>query len=316
MEQIGKILKGQEERDLSQAKVSEEMPAEVKIQYTTQEVLDARLTYPSEPPKPETCKFCETTLYYYGLVMLGQVVTWTAEPQRCECEKAKRYWLQYDEKAARRKKAEEETAARERIQRRIDSLLGKSGIKKRYLQRTFEDFQVTPENRAAYRTAKDYAENFHKYSEKGEGLYFEGTYGTGKTHLAVAIALHLIHQRIPCICRTFIDILGDIKNTFDSRREGAEQQMLDLYKDIPLLVIDDLGKELCTEWSMSTLYTILNDRYENMRPTIITTNYNNAELIARLTPKGFDEKTMKALMSRIKGCSRFVTMSWEDWRQN
>jgi len=72
---------------------------------------------------------------------------------------------------------------------------------------------------------------------------------------------------------------------------------------------------MCTEWTMATLYAILNARYEAMRPTIITTNYSDKDLIARLTPKGGDNTNIGAMMSRLKGCSTVVTMAWEDWRQ-
>lgn len=132
-----------------------------------------------------------------------------------------------------------------------------------------------------------YADNFAYHRARGDGLYIEGTNGTGKTHLAAAIALQLIGEGIPVICKTSSDLLMDIKKAFD-RPEVRESEVLDVYKKVELLIIDDLGKEQCSDWSMSTLYSILNDRYEDMRPTIVTTNYNAESLIGALTPKGFD----------------------------
>ena len=169
---------------------------------------------------------------------------------------------------------------------RVKKLLGQSGIKRRFMQRTFPNFrQDTPGRRKNFKIAKEYADNFSYHQARGDGLYIEGTNGTGKTHLAAAIALQLIHEGVPVICKTSSDLLLDIKKSFDG--DGArESDVLDIYKKVDLLIIDDLGKEQCSDWSMSTLYSILNDRYEDMKPTIVTTNYSESGLIAALTPGG------------------------------
>ena len=108
-------------------------------------------------------------------------------------------------------------------------------------------------------------------------------------------------------------MLMDIKKAFD-RPEVRESEVLDVYKKVELLIIDDLGKEQCSDWSMSTLYSILNDRYEDMRPTIVTTNYNAENLIGALTPKGFDNTKIMAIISRLRETSTVMTMAWEDAR--
>ena len=141
-----------------------------------------------------------------------------------------------------------------------------------------------PERRRCYDTAKTYADSFPQRAEHGEGLYIEGTYGTGKTHLAAAIALQLIGCGVPVVCKTSGDLLADIKEAFDSG-DDTEYEILKAYKTVDLLIVDDLGKEQCTEWSVSTLYSILNDRYEDMKPTIITTNYNADELVRAPYPE-------------------------------
>ncbi len=266
------------------------------------------------PPEPEKCKFCGQTLYYEGLVINGSVLIWMTQPERCRCKKAVEYWKKYDKEQEEKKAAEEKAKKQAEMNARIQRLIGKSGIKKRFMNRTFDNFIVNETNREAFEIAKRYADEFPKFAAEGKGLYFEGTFGTGKTHLAVAIALQLMNCNIPVICKTSIDLLNDIKRTFDSDYGSSEHQVLQVYKDVDLLIIDDLGKEMATEWSLATLYDILNDRYETMRPTIITTNYNDEALVARLTPRGFDNTNMGALMSRLKGTSAVVTMAWEDYR--
>lgn len=224
------------------------------------------------------------------------------------------YWQEQDRQEAERKAAEEEAKRRRAMRNRVEKLLGQSGIKKRFRQRTFPNFRTdTPGRKKNYGIAKEYADNFAYHQARGDGLYIEGTNGTGKTHLAAAIALQLIGEGIPVICKTSSDLLLDIKKSFDG--EGTrESDVLDIYKRVDLLIIDDLGKEQCSDWSMSTLYSILNDRYEDMKPTIVTTNYNADALVTALTPKGFDNTKIVAIISRLREVSTVMTMAWEDIR--
>lgn len=266
-----------------------------------------------EPPKDGICAYCGKLVEAQGIVFGGEVFVWRAD-MRCGCEKAKRYWSEYDkaqEAAEAERKAQER---RDEVKRRTERILGSSGIKKRFRMRRFETFRTdTRERKKAYKAAKEYADNFRRHRADGDGLYIEGTNGTGKTHLAAAIALQLIDEGTPVICKTAGDLLLDIKKSFDCR-EVSEAEVLDAYKKVDLLIIDDLGKEQCSDWSVSTLYSILNDRYEEMRPVIITTNYNTENLARALTPKGGDELKIRAIISRIKETSRVLTMAWKDER--
>lgn len=270
----------------------------------------------TSPPPSDICQFCGKVMPRKGLVIGNDVCMWQPFPMRCDCDRAREYWRKYDEAKTERRQAEAEAERRAAIQGRIDSLLGQSGIKKRFRRRTFDNFVTDTQGRKeAYETAKAYAYNFAEYKANGDGIYIEGTNGTGKTHLAVAIALKLIYEdKIPVICKTAGDLLLDIKRTFNDNSTVDEAQVLDIYKQVDLLIIDDLGKEQCSDWSMSMLYSILNDRYEEMRPTIITTNYNAVGLIKALTPKGCDDTKVIAVLSRLKETSIGITMDWEDWR--
>lgn len=279
------------------------------------EVRQRGLTCRTQQPPDKKCEFCGKVLRHEGLVFFG-IVMWNPAPERCTCQQAQKKWAEYDAEEARKKKEAELAERRARMEAKINRLLGKSGIKKRFQQRTFETFRCdTRQRKAAYDVARSYAEMWDKHFAEGTGLYIEGTNGTGKTHLAAAIAIYLIKERrVPVICKTSGDMLLDIKNTFDY--DGAtEKQVLDVYKRVDLLIVDDLGKEQCTDWSISTLYSILNDRYEEMKPTIITTNYNSEDLARALTPKGFDNQKVKAIISRLREVSQVLTMAWGDARE-
>lgn len=281
---------------------------------TPEQAKERGLRWKSEPPEPWKCEFCGKVLQPQGVVFGNEVFIWKPTPPRCDCEKAAAYWREHDRKEQERKATMEEEKRRRAMQEKVERLLGKSGIKKRFQQRTFPNFRCdTPGRKRNYSIAKEYADNFAHHRERGDGLYIEGTNGTGKTHLAAAIALQLIGEGIPVICKTSSDLLQDIKKSFDS--EGTkEHEVLDIYKKVDLLIIDDLGKEQCSDWSMSTLYSILNDRYEDMKPTIVTTNYNDKKLTQALTPKGFDDSKIVAIISRLRETSTVMTMAWEDIR--
>ena len=224
------------------------------------------------------------------------------------------YWEKYDADKKAEEEAKKLAEERRKKQERIERLLGKSGIKKRFQLRTFENFITdTKERSKCFNIAKRYADTFDKRYENGDGLYIEGTNGTGKTHLAAAIALQLINEGVPVVCKTSSDLLLDIKKAYDDEYT-KESAVLDVYKSVDLLIIDDLGKEQCSDWSVSTLYSILNDRYEDMKPTIITTNYGAEDLIRALTPKGYDNTKIVAIISRLRETSTVITMAWDDYR--
>lgn len=311
---IGDIIHNQQAapEDLSRREVSRKTDNLV----TPQQARELGIRWNKEPPEPGVCEFCGKELQPLGLVFGGQVFIWQPFLPRCDCEKARAYWQEHDRKEAERKAAEEEEKRRKAMQEKVTRLLGNSGIKRRFQQRTFPNFRCdTPERRKNYQIAKEYADNFAYHKARGDGLYIEGTNGTGKTHLAAAIALQLIHEGIPVICKTSSDLLMDIRRTFDGGSVN-EAQVLDIYKRVDLLIIDDLGKEQCSDWSMSTLYSILNDRYEDMKPTIVTTNYNTDGLVNALTPKGFDNTKIVAIISRLKETSTVMTMAWDDIRSS
>lgn len=160
---------------------------------TSKDILAGGYNCQREIPEPVECEFCGRKLYHEALVMGRTVLMFAPFPQRCTCDRAKAKWAEADAEEARQKAEAEKEAAQAKRRAKIERLLGRSGIKKRFQQRTFANFiRDTPERQRCYDTAKTYADSFPQRAERGEGLYIEGTYGTGKTHLAAAIALQLI----------------------------------------------------------------------------------------------------------------------------
>lgn len=134
------------------------------------------------------------------------------------------------------------------MQERVKKIIGESGINARFLRRTFDTFEITKDNAKAAKVAKAYADNFDmklpgpNNPEPGRnGLFITGPKGTGKTHLAAAIANQLMNQGTAVICMTMIDLLERIKRTYENNAD-SEGTVLTLYKQVPLLIIDDMEK--------------------------------------------------------------------------
>lgn len=188
------------------------------------------------------------------------------------------------------------------LKNRAKILLEKSRIDKRFCLRTFENFNAYDHITTTAKTkALNYANNIEKYLETGTNLIIEGAgkVGTGKTHLACAIAQAVMQKGIPAKFINVVSLIAEIKESFQIKN----------FTDVEVLIIDDLGKEKGTEWVCETVYGIINKRYEQMKPTIITTEKPMAAMTSHYDDKG------KAILSRISEDFYLIRLNGNDYRQ-
>ena len=177
--------------------------------------------------------------------------------------------------------------------KRQQSLLGK-----RYADATFETADINSQNEKAYGIARSYAEKYKDMLDKGYGFYVYGAMGTGKTHLTACVCNYLTDHLQNCIFTNFMNIMNDIRRAYGNVSPISPDGVIDKYSNIPFLFIDDLGKESYKKlsgdvgWLDEQLFNILNNRYNNMLPTIFSSNYAIDELSSTF---GFDP----ALVDRI-----------------
>ncbi|MHB0923773.1 MAG: ATP-binding protein [Bellilinea sp.] len=115
-------------------------------------------------------------------------------------------------------------------------------------------------------------------------LLMMGGYGTGKTHLAAAIANQVVELGGPTLFLTVPDLLDWLRFSFESDESSLEQRLEEI-RSINLLVLDDLGTQNATPWAEEKLYQIINHRYVNKLPMVVTTNLLLNEIDGRITSR-------------------------------
>jgi DNA replication protein DnaC len=260
----------------------------------------------------KVCQFCGQALEPIGIFIKEfNKIIWQGV-KRCDCEKAREYWKEIDIKEEQRKENEKN----KKVFEEVGKTLEKSKMGKRFYNRTFQNFIVNEKNLDAYEMAKKYAENFENYKTKGIGLMLTGTPGTGKTHLSCGVCHDLLKKGYKVTFGTMINLLGRIKNSYSDDSQYSEANILNEYINSDLLVIDDLGKEFITPWMLEKLYYILNTRYEDCLPIIITSNYPLDKLSQRLSLNGTLTETSEAIVSRLYEMCRGKELLFGDFRKS
>ncbi|HET8799074.1 MAG TPA: ATP-binding protein [Thermoanaerobaculia bacterium] len=160
-----------------------------------------------------------------------------------------------------------------RRQQRIAS----ANIPKRYSHCTLETFrEKSPVLRSAKRRVQEFIDIWPHVND-GKGLLLTGGCGVGKTHLAVAALLEIIHAGKPgrVLFSNFQDLIQEILASFDDQSPATKSEILRPVLEADLLVLDELGSQKPTQFVQDLLYYVINTRYNEERSTIFTTNYGD-----------------------------------------
>lgn len=229
----------------------------------------------------------------HGLQKIKQISVFHEFPKpKCELCEAER-------ETAR--KAREE--ARERIER-IEMAIVRSGIPLRFKNKTLDDFEVANDKMQICRTAcAEYLANFPELKNKGTGMVFSGSTGTGKTHLACSLGMQIIQRHMASVFYiTAPELFRVVKQSFG----GTDSDVLRRYNSPQLLIIDEIGASYGTDAEKTILFELVNQRYETLKPTI---------LISNLALKGLLETAGERVMDRMKeNGGLFLTFGWPSHR--
>lgn len=245
------------------------------------------------------CEYCKNKLYRKTIEweLYGTNSVITLDYERCQCKEAKEFWKEYDLKKLRIIEEEKKLELMQEFSRKVEKIIKNSKMSKRNLSYKFDNFEINNCNKKVFNNLINYSEKLVNNIEK-KGVILVGNNGVGKTHLACSIANRFIEKGIPVIYGTLINLLAELRNSYEIDNNISEMEIIKLYENVDLLIIDDLGKEKPSEWGLEKLFTIINSRYENNLPVIITTNYNQNSLIKRLSINE-ELETAKSIISRL-----------------
>lgn len=157
-----------------------------------------------------------------------------------------------------------------------------------------EGHSTNPRHRDSLRRALELAQ---RYAGNPHGwLLLHGTYGCGKTHLAAAIAAQCLANGVPVLFVTVPDLLDHLRATFSPDSAVAYDDLFDTMRNTPLLVLDDLGAESATAWAQEKLYQLVNHRYTNKLPTVITSNMDLERIDPRVRSRLVDVDLVRKVL--------------------
>jgi DNA replication protein DnaC len=153
---------------------------------------------------------------------------------------------------------------------------------------------ATPDQRAslqiAHRAAVEYAESPSGW------LVLLGDYGCGKTHLAAAIAGRCLEAGMAVFFAVVPDLLDHLRATFAPESGASYDEVFEQVRRAPMLVLDDLGAHSSRPWAEEKLFQIVNYRYLERLPTVITGNFRPDEIERRLSSRIWDGQLSNVLM--------------------
>jgi len=172
--------------------------------------------------------------------------------------------------------------------------------------------------KAACEFVKWYLDNLNKITEQGKGIYlWSETKGSGKTMLAVAISNELITKGKFVKFATSLDILDEIRATYNKDSEENESKLLNDLVNTDYLVIDDFGTERSSEWAGEKFYQIVNKRYINKKVTFYTSNYDlktlkyDDRIVSRMRERTytihFPEESVREFKARVENTPKKST---------
>ncbi len=185
--------------------------------------------------------------------------------------------------------------------------MDKAGIPERFRECTLDNYITKNEGqKKALFESRKYIKNFDDIKKSGAAMFYCGSFGTGKTHLSIAIMMDLmINKKINGIYSTTMRMFRDIRSSYNNNNI-SEQSIIDKYINIDLLILDEVGVQMGTDSEKILIYEIINGRYEKYKPTIILSNLSFEGITKYLGVRSIDRLKNKH--------GSMVVMDWKSYR--
>lgn len=248
---------------------------------------------------------------------IGQVLEQTGASETRNCEQhgeyesvkiTPRYWSKCPVCSREESERREAEGKRLRDADELERRFRLSGLPPRFAGKTFDAYVAeTDAQRRALEVAEAYARSFPVSHESGACLAFCGRAGTGKTHLAAAIADEVIRAGYWVKFVGVMQAIRSVKETFRKDSERSEKEALEEFLKYHLLILDEVGVQFGSDTEKLILFEIINTRYERLLPTIVISN---------LAKEGLEEYLGERAFDRLReNGGRLVVFDWDSHRK-
>jgi len=203
--------------------------------------------------------------------------------------------------------AEAEVLNRARRERAgtVAALNRECGVPSRFASADFtSDDSETAQTRRAIKAARKFADEFPDSASDGRGLVFVGPPGTGKTHIAAAIARTVIDKHLATArYTTAADMARTMRQTFRRDSERSEEEVFEWFATVDLLIVDEIGTG-SSQHDRTLLFEVIDARYAESLPSIFISNLSVEELEQYLGERAFDRLAETCNFLPMTGNSR------------
>ena len=189
----------------------------------------------------------------------------------------------------------------EQVSRRRARRLSRE-VPKRFRNLSFEREPLPSIERVAphqVREVRRYCDRIGEMLDRGEGMWFLGSPGTGKSHLAYLISQHALAAGRSVAIYTGPRLLDEIRRTYGEDDAGSTLDLIDRLTTVELLHIEDLAVARPTDWVLEQLYNIINGRYENERSIVFTCDLTGDDAAPRIEPGALADHITRRNFSRL-----------------
>lgn len=174
-------------------------------------------------------------------------------------------------------------SGRTEAQKLLAMKLAEAGIPARYHDCSVFTWQHPMDmQKREWAWARDYISGFDIAMQTGRSGAICGAPGTGKTSLAIGILRHVLNRGGTGRYVTVMKLLEAIKASYRKDADLTEAEAKAQFTSVDLLVIDEVGRELENGYSTAQFFSVLDDRYGNLRPTLLVSNLSRPKLVAFL----------------------------------
>ena len=243
----------------------------------------------------EICPMCGKPVEYRTATLFGK-----EERYKIACSCMRDSYLSMQEE---KKKQEKQKKKQEEIERY--NRWSKHEIGKRFQNSSFENFQQDDKNKLVFNYIKMFSDTFGSFLERGTGYVIMGNPGNGKTHLAVSVMKALTEKGYSVAFVNASSLIGKFKEYESFSKQETLDDFVRFLTVPDLLILDDLGANRWSDLTKDYIYKVIDARYKEMKPILVTTNIAEKDLVSQLSER---------ITDRLKGACSFIQIKSKSMR--